>query len=182
MGSDPLVRKGGIKMNKFFHLAKSIMAVFGCLCCCLIAVMCMIGPMFHRRVSKKNHVELWNMKELCAKMEYARRETKSEGVQAWDQFLLTNSCYVSGRGLPDGQFYTVAMIMNPDEKVWDEGNNDDNRTRAFFVIAEKDGMHVWQERVGKEYSLRQIPRQRWSKANLRKLFEVFEEVYGGDER
>ena len=165
-------------MSKFFQFSKSAMAVIGCLFCILIAVTKLLDPMFHRRCIKKEVLELCDMQEMCARVECARQATKNGGDMAWEHFLSTNSYYVVGRSSSDGQFYFTAMITNPDAKVWDRGSRDDNRVRAYFFLWEKDGIQVWKECVGKKYPLKKISSRLWTTDMRRKLFEVFEEVYG----
>ncbi len=175
-------KERGDEMTKFLRMAESVMAIVGCVFCIMVAVTMLTGPIFRKRIATKSIVELSSMKEMCARIGYARQETKDNGKLAWEQFILTNSCCVTGKIVRDGEFYTATMIMNPDPNVWDweSASAFDTRVRAYFVLLEKDGLQVWKDCVGKELPLRQIPNRKWNVDMRRRLFELFDEVYGGD--
>ena len=163
-------------MVKFFQLMKEVMAILGCVFCILIAVKVISDPFFSKRTMGKNEVEMCDMEMMCAKIELAAREfKKGKEEQGWESFLATNSYCISRGTLPRGQFYNVAQIINPDANAWDF-DKETNRVPAYFVVWDDDGIKVW--KMSSVAELRQMPKRLWTKADLQKLFEIFDRVYG----
>lgn len=166
-------------MNRFLCLVKDVMAIVGCVFCILLAITKLAGPFFQKRTMQKKQAELATIKEMCSRVEYARQEIKDKGERHWEQFVRTNSCCVAGRRLANDEFFVTAMIMNPDVNVWDRGDVEDARVRAYFLVLEKDTIKVWKERVGGAYPITQIPIREWGVDERRNLFEVIDELCGG---